>query len=148
MRQTFFMAHALIIDDNRIISRAIEDCLTPLGFDSFDHTWTEAQAVSVAESRPPDLVVIGDAVSGGSPAGTAHHIAEKSLAPILLVRAGQCEVLRRMPDGVTLDGPFLLSDFDNVVAVARKSPATGPSHHVCEHRGDLAIPDVPTARAA
>lgn len=129
------MAHALIIDDRRIVSRAIESCLSSLGFDSFDHTWTEAQALSVAACRPPDLVVVGDAISGDSPASIAGHIAENSDAPILLVEAGQCEVRRRIPDGVTRDGPFLLSDIDTAVAVARRSPAVRP-------------PDVATARAA
>ena len=141
------MAHALIIDDNRIVSRAIESRLSSLGFDSFDHTWTEAQALCVAACRPPDLVVIGDAVSAGSPASAADHIAEKSFAPILLVSAGQCEVRRRLPDGVTLDGPFLLSDIDSAVAVARRSPATPPPNRFGGHH-DPAIPAVPAARAA
>lgn len=141
------MAHALIIDDNRIVSRAIESRLTSLGFDSFDHTWTEAQALCVAACRPPDLVVIGDAISAGSPASAADLIAERLFAPILLVSAGQCEVRRRIPEGVTLDGPFLLSDIESAVAVARRSPVTPPSNHIYEHH-DPAIPAVSTARAA
>lgn len=44
------MAHALIVNDNMIISRAIKDRLSNLGFDSFDHTFTEGQALSVASA--------------------------------------------------------------------------------------------------
>lgn len=112
------MAHALIIDDNRIVSRAIESRLTALGFNSFDHTSTEAQALLVATTRPPDLVVIGNGVGGGSPSSAARNIAEQSDAPILLVKEGQCEVRRCLPQGATLDGPFLLSDIDSAITMA------------------------------
>ena len=39
------MGHALIIDDNIAVSRAIQSYLEPLGFASFDHAWTERQAI-------------------------------------------------------------------------------------------------------
>jgi DNA-binding response OmpR family regulator len=114
------MAHALIIDDNMSISRAIESRLTSLGFVSFDHTWTEAQAIEAARCRPPDLVVIGHSVACGSPGDAAQHIAAQFGAPILMVASGCCEVRRRLPEGATVDGPFLLSDIAAAVALARR----------------------------
>ena len=57
------MPHALIIEDNMIITRAIQSCLEPLGFVTFDHAWTEEQAVVAARQRAPDLVVILNASS-------------------------------------------------------------------------------------
>jgi hypothetical protein len=113
------MAHALIIDDNMIISRALEDRLISLGFNSFDHTWTEAQAIEAASCRPPDLVVIGDSIACGCPMEAARHIAARFGSPILMVASGRCEVRRRLPDGASIDGPFPLSDIGTAVAVAR-----------------------------
>lgn len=114
------MAHALIIDDNMAVSRAIQARLIGLGFDSFDHTWSEGQALLVAERRSPDLVVVGGELAGDTSASVAQRFAERFQAPILLVENGRCEVRRRVPEGRVVDGPFLLSDIDDAVAIARR----------------------------
>jgi CheY-like chemotaxis protein len=132
-----YMAHALIIGDNMIINRAIASCLISLGFSSFDHTWTEAQALSIAARRPPDLVVVNDTVACGSPLTVARHMAEQSDAPILVVNAGQCEVRRRVPEGAIFDGPFSLSDMGNAVAVARRSRRTSATRGASANRQAL-----------
>lgn len=115
------MTHALIIDENMTVSRAIKAWLGTLGFDSFDQTWTEDQAIAAADRRLPDIVVIGDKLSSGSPYTAARRIAERFTAPILLVAAGQCELRRRLPKGTVLDGPFPLSEIGSAVDLARKS---------------------------
>jgi CheY-like chemotaxis protein len=120
------MTHALIIDDNAVISRAVENRLVPLGFNSFDHTWTEKQALDAATARHPDLVVVGDSIAGGSPVRAAQRVAEQFGAPILLVAAGRCEVRRKIPAGAVLEGPFSLSDIDVAVAIARAPERPSP----------------------
>lgn len=117
------MTHALIIDENMTVSRAIKSQLAKLGFGSFDHTWTERQAIAAAERHRPDIVVIGDRLSAGSPITAARHLAERFGAPILMVAAGQCEVRRQLPKGVVLDGPFSLGEIGTAVALAQQ---TGP----------------------
>jgi CheY-like chemotaxis protein len=69
------MSHALIIDDNRVVGRAIQSWLAAFGFDSFDHTWTEQQALEAAAERTPDLIVVGDHVASGSPLEVAREVA-------------------------------------------------------------------------
>jgi DNA-binding response OmpR family regulator len=112
------MAHALILDENMAVNRAMEDRLVSLGFNSFDHTWTEAQALAAASYRRPDIVVIGAAISSGSPIAAAEHIAERFGSPILLVSAGLCEVRRQFACGAILDGPFSLAEIEAAVEVA------------------------------
>ena len=126
------MAHALIIDDNMAVSRAIQARLIAMGFNSFDHTWSEGQALSVAQRRSPDLVVVGDEIAGGSATRVAQRFAERLPTPILVVSNGCCEVRRRLPGGPVVDGPFLLSDIDAAVthraalaAWPRRSAASG-----------------------
>ena len=112
------MSHALIIDDNMAIGRAIQDRLTSLGFDSFDRTWNEAQAIRAAESHLPDLVVVGETIMCDSPMQTARHIGAQFDAPVILVDSGMCKIQGRLPKNANLDSLFSLSDIGAAVAVA------------------------------
>jgi len=106
------MSHALIIDDNRVVSRAIQSRLAAFGFDSFDHTWTEQQALEAAAQRRPDLIVVGDHVAGGSPLEVAREVAWKSDAPMLAVTTDRFVFERALPQGAAIDGPYPLSELD------------------------------------
>jgi DNA-binding response OmpR family regulator len=110
------MSHALIIDDNMVVGRAIQSRLAALGFDSFDHTWTEQQALDAAVQRRPDLVVMGAHVVSGSPLEISHEVASASDAPILTVTADHFMFQHSVRDGGTLDGPHPLSELDAALA--------------------------------
>lgn len=116
------MSHALIIDDNMIVSRAIQDRLSSLGFHSFDQTWTEELAVAAAARREPDLVVVGDSVETGSALSAARRIAKQRSIPILMITADPGRLLQRIPKDTPFDGPFLLNEIEAAVAL---SHATG-----------------------
>lgn len=113
------MPHALIIDDNMVVSRAIEDRLSAVGFDSFDHTWTERQALDSAAKRRPDLIVIGDHVAGGSPLEVARELSSVSEAPILAVTTDRFMFRRSIPEGARIDGPYPLNELDTTLASVR-----------------------------
>jgi DNA-binding NarL/FixJ family response regulator len=113
------MSHALIIDDNMVVSRAIQSRLAAFGFDSFDHTWTEQQALEAAAQRRPDLIVMGDHVASGSPLEVSREVASASSAPILTVTTDHFTFQRSVPDGATIDGPYPLSELDAALASAR-----------------------------
>lgn len=110
------MSHALIIDDNMVVSRAIQNRLSVFGFDSFDHTWTEQQALKAAGQRRPDLIVVGDHVASGSPLAIAQELAMSSDAPILAVATDRFMLQRSLPEGAKMDGPFPLSELDAALA--------------------------------
>lgn len=111
------MSHALIIDDNMIVSRAIENRLGELGFSSFDHTWTEKQAVEAAACRPPDLVVIGDAVEDGCALKAARNILKQRDIPVLMITGDPVRARKRLPPDVSFEGPFLLNEIETAVAL-------------------------------
>ena len=113
------MSHALIIDDNMAVGRAIQNRLTAFGFDSFDHTWTEQQARHAAARRRPDLIVVGDHVAGGSPIAVAREVASISEAPILAVTADRCSLQRALPAGATVEGPYPLSNLETALQSAQ-----------------------------
>jgi CheY-like chemotaxis protein len=112
------MTHALIIEDNMIIARAICDRLEPLGFRSFDRTWTERQALAAASHRRPDLVVVGDEIEGGSPVGTARKVAKLTGAPVLMVTGDPLIAQRRLAEADGFEGPFLLNRIEDAVDIA------------------------------
>ena len=112
------MTHALIIGDNMVIARAVQDRLTELGFDSFERSWTEDEAVAAAQRHPPDLVVVGDHVITGSPIEAARRIARTSDSVMLLIaRPGLPE--ERLPVEASVSGPFGLDQIDRAVAAAK-----------------------------
>jgi len=113
------MCHALILDDNMIISRAIENRLLSLGFHSFDHAWTEEQAVAAAELHTPDLVVLGDSIEAGSALSAARRITTHCSVPVLLITADPYRLRQGCPKDVSLDGPFLLNEIETAVELAR-----------------------------
>lgn len=106
------MSHALIIDDNMVISRAIEARLVPYGFDSFDRTWAERQATEAAAQHAPDLIVVGDSVAGGSPMEVARHIATSCNAPVLMVTSGRVHEDWDLQAGTRITGPFHVTQLD------------------------------------
>ncbi len=113
------MNHALIIDDNLIVSRAIQDCLEGLGFTSFDHTWTEEQAVAAANRRAPNLVIIGDEVEAGSALGAARRISSEMAVPVLMVTGDPVRAERRLAQVDAFEGPFHLNQIEEAVTTAR-----------------------------
>lgn len=119
------MTHALIIDDNMIVSRAIQSCLESLGFNSFDHTWTEEQAIAAADRRVPDLIVIGDEVETGSALSAAKRISCDLGAPVLMVTGDPARARKRLAGAATFQGPFLLNQIDEAVELARSVTASG-----------------------
>ena len=119
------MKHALIIEDNMLVGRFIEDRLTALGFGSFDHAWTEEQAVAAALKRFPDLVIIGDDVTTGCGFSAALRICRIEDVPVLVVSANGAVRRGKWPDDVSMYGPCALQDIDRVVG-----SLSGPTAHV------------------
>jgi DNA-binding response OmpR family regulator len=112
------MPHALIIDENIAISRGIEACLAALGFATFDHTWTEQQALAAARRLRPDIIVIGDDIEMGCAMRAARIISADGTIPVLMVSGDPARASRRLADTQTYDGPFRLNQIEQAVALA------------------------------
>jgi DNA-binding response OmpR family regulator len=110
------VSHALIIDDNVILSRAVRDRLEAFGFDSFDYAWAEEQALHAAAKRRPDLIVVGDSIAEGSPLAVAKDLSREKGAPLLVVTTQSFMLQRQLRDSAELDGPHLLIDLDDALA--------------------------------
>jgi hypothetical protein len=128
------MSHALIIDGNMAVSRAITSRLSAFGFSSFDHTWTKQQARAAVAHRRADPIVAGDHISSGSPLEIAREIASVSQALFLAVIADRCMFQRSLPNDATIDGPYPLTQLDTAFAHASEWTTSGdePSQSVRE----------------
>lgn len=118
------MSHALIIEDNLIVSSAIEQQLRAIGFDSVDTAWTESQALDLLERHHPDLVVVGDDVAEGSSLATARQVSAMADVPILLATADSYRATQALPADTTMQGPFRLDRIAEAVAMASRSVPT------------------------
>jgi chemotaxis response regulator CheB len=112
------MPHALIIDENIAISRAIERYLAALGFGSFDHTWSEQQALDAAQARKPDIIVIGDDIEMGCAMRAAQLISSDGAIPVLMVSGDPARASRRLARAVSYEGPFRINQIEEAVALA------------------------------
>lgn len=114
------MKHALIIDDNMIVSRAIQSRLEGLGFASFDHAWTEDQALAAARRYAPNLVVIGDKIESGTTLNVARLISNELAVPVLMVTGDPVRAEKCIAKVNTFEGPFLLNQIEEAVNAACK----------------------------
>ncbi|WP_324827699.1 response regulator [Qipengyuania zhejiangensis] len=112
------MGHALIIDNNIAISRAIQSYLEPLGFGTFDYTWTEQQALDAAHQHRPDIIVIGDDIETGSAINAARQISSDASIPVLMVSGNTALASQRLAEVGSYDGPFHLNQIEQAVDVA------------------------------
>lgn len=112
------MCHALIIGDNMLISRAIERYLEPLGFRSFDRSWTERQALAAAERRRPHLIVLGEELEFGSGLNAASVIASRDFVPVLIVNGDSARAKACLEEVASDAGPFLLGEIETAVELA------------------------------
>jgi CheY-like chemotaxis protein len=121
---TSSMPHALIIDENIAVCRAVQHYLSMLGFGSFDHTWTERQALNAARKRRPDIIVIGDDIEMGSAIRAARLISEDGTIPVLMVSGDPTRASQQLAQTNSYDGPFRLNQIEEAVEIALRRRCT------------------------
>lgn len=112
------MPHALIIDENIAISRAIQNYLAGLGFGSFDLTWTEQQALAAARRCKPDLIVIGDDIEFGCVMRAARRISSDGSIPVLMVSGDPARASGKLTRASSYEGPFRINQIEEAVDLA------------------------------
>lgn len=112
------MPHALIIDENIAVCRAVQKYLSVLGFGTFDHTWSERQAMAAARRRRPDIIVIGDDIELGCAMRAARRISSDGAIPVLMVSGDPARASRQLAQTSSYDGPFRLNQIEEAVELA------------------------------
>jgi DNA-binding NarL/FixJ family response regulator len=122
MDQTVPSRRALIVDDEFLIAFDLESSMRELGFDVCTVASNERDAIELAKSQPPDVVVM-DVYLGGTRAGieTARWLREVCDVPIVFVTAhSDADTLERihtvMPSAPVLSKPVYQEILANAVS--------------------------------
>jgi CheY-like chemotaxis protein len=116
--------HALIVDDEFLIAFDLESSMRELGFDVCTVASNEKDAIALAKSNRPDVVLM-DVYLGGTRAGieTARWLREVCGVPIVFVTAhnddGTLERIRTvLPGAPVLSKPVYRERLADAVSVA------------------------------
>jgi DNA-binding NarL/FixJ family response regulator len=122
MDQTVPSRRALIVDDEFLIAFDLESSMRELGFDVCTVASNERDAIELAKSSRPDVVVM-DVYLGGTRAGieTARWLREVCDVPIVFVTAhSDADALERihtvMPSAPVLSKPVYPETLANAVS--------------------------------
>ncbi|MCZ8370799.1 MAG: hypothetical protein O9293_12670 [Porphyrobacter sp.] len=112
------MAHALILDENVAVCRAVQHYLALLGFGTFDNAWTERQAMECARQHRPDIIIIGDDIELGCAIRAARRISGGSAIPVLMVSGDPARASQKLAQTSSYDGPFRLNQIEEAAKLA------------------------------
>lgn len=115
--------HALIIEDQFLITALIEDVLRDLGYQTFDAVDREADAIRAAEARRPDLITADQRLADGSGVGAVRTICAARPIPVVFISEYRDEVRALIPGAVLLGKPFNERMMRAAVAEARELAA-------------------------
>lgn len=110
--------HALIIEDEPFLAMVIEDYLRPLGYTTFDFATTEAQAVTAARARCPDLITSDVRLPEGSGIAAVEAICSDKPIPVVFITATAQAVRERRRDAIVVRKPIIVAELVEAVASA------------------------------
>ncbi|MEJ7591828.1 MAG: sigma-54 dependent transcriptional regulator [Planctomycetaceae bacterium] len=116
------MSHILIVDDEPAICWAFRECLTDEGF-SVDVAGTGEQAMTMADRRAPDVIVMDVRLPGIDGLQAMQHFRRKSISvPIIIMTAfGSLKTAVNAIDGGAFDYLTKPIDLENAISVVRQA---------------------------
>ncbi|MFN3388959.1 MAG: response regulator [Allosphingosinicella sp.] len=114
--------HALLIEDDYIVTLLVEDALRPLGYSAFDRAESVADAVRLAARACPDLIVANHRIVDGTGTDAVLAICADKSIPVVFVTASRDEVQARLPDALIVDKPFVSAILHDAVRKAVERP--------------------------
>ena len=124
------MSHVLIVDDEPAICWAFRECLTDEGF-SVDIAGTAEQAITMAELKQPDVIVMDVRLPGidGFQAMQEFRRKSKSIPVIIMTAFGSLKTAVSAIDGGAFDYLTKPFDLDKAVTVVRQATSMSQKSH-------------------
>lgn len=110
--------HALIIEDEPFLAMVVEDYLRPLGYTSFDFAVTEAQAVTAARARCPDLITSDVRLREGCGIAAVEAICSEKPIPVVFITATAQAVRERRRNAIVVRKPIIVAELMEAVSSA------------------------------
>lgn len=114
--------HALIIEDEPLISLAIQDVLAENGCTSFDLASSFEAAVSAATKRCPDLITADVRLAPGSGIDAVEAICATHPVFVIFITGTAEEARQRCPGRIVIEKPFTVSQVEEAVRSLAGSP--------------------------
>jgi DNA-binding response OmpR family regulator len=114
--------HALIIEDEPLISLAIQDVLADNGCTSFDLAPSFEAAVAAAHKRCPDLITADVRLAPGNGIDAVEAICAAKPAFVIFITGTGAEARQRCPGRIVIDKPFTVSQVEEAVRSFTGSP--------------------------
>ena len=121
--------NALIIEDEYLIARSLQDMLEPLGFTTFSFARSEDAAVVAANAQTLHLITADVRLLPGDGVRAVEAICSRREIPVIFITGYKDELLERAPDAVVIQKP--VKEQDLAATVRRLLGHAGPEgNHV------------------
>ena len=107
--------HALIIEDDPLISMAIQDVLEDNGCTSFDLASSFEAAVAAAARRCPDLITADVRLAPGCGIDAVEAICAANPVFVIFITGTADEARQRCPGRIVIEKPFTVSQIEEAV---------------------------------
>jgi CheY-like chemotaxis protein len=115
----------LIVEDDALLGVYLAELLIGMGHEICAIEATEADAVSAAAQRGPDLMIVDARLHDGSGVAAVEEILRKGFVPHVFVSGDISSIRSSRPGAVVLQKPFRESDLARAIQRALAAPATG-----------------------
>ncbi len=117
--------HAYIIEDDYLISQAIQDILSDAGFSRFSFARSEDSAILGASEQQFDLITADARLLPGDGVKAVEAICANRLIPVIFVTGYAEDIESRVPSAVVVRKP--INEAELKAAVHAAVAARGPS---------------------
>ncbi|MGZ8312695.1 MAG: response regulator [Allosphingosinicella sp.] len=119
--------HALIIEDDFLISMAIESVLRDCGFTSFDVAVSEQEAIAAVARKCPCLITADVELQPGCGIEAVQSICSERPIPVVFITGSPEQVRTRMPGHLMIQKPFGTDHVTAAVKLALERRESGRS---------------------
>lgn len=116
--------HALIIEDNHLISMMIEVELLEHGYTSTEIATSQKQAIAMAIYRCPDLITVDDKLDSGTGVESIREICRDQALPVVFITAQPEAITEHIPDAIIVLKPFSRPQLTAAIEAAVSLPLT------------------------
>lgn len=116
--------HALIIEDDFLISELIRDSLTDLGYTTFDLAYGKQEAIVYAKAQCPDLITADGRLTDGSGVSAVREICDRREIPVVFITGDDSDIKRLISDAIIVEKPFRLAELKTAVRLATARPTS------------------------
>lgn len=110
---------ALIVEDEVMITFAIQDALEELGFTEFAIATQEADAIAIAREFAPDLMTVDVRLGSGSGIAAARSICGERKVAVVFITGNAETVHSEVREPVVVEKPFTAQQIADAVHLAR-----------------------------